>query len=959
MPARRKSVNVGTLKAETAPLKKGLRSVKSEVKSVQKIMSEFNRRMDRSTEVINRQKRQLHQLQRAYRRAGSSARQMTASLSSMTLGVVTTTTAVYALGRALSTGFREAIRFDRGLTLIKKTTKIADDDLKKLRSSLIDTSSFLGVDRNAVAAAAGVAGRLGIAELGQLEVLAEVASKLDRATNVDAARATQALAKVLTLTGRKAGNFANEMRAAGDSLVHLGNNAPIAEDQILNLSVSLAAVLGRFGAGPADVLATATALGIAEGQAQGAATAYQRLLTNISVLADEGGPRFDRFAWVMGRSTERLHKDLKTNITDVILDLLETLRQFDPVSQIRVLEHIGGLTDLRSQQALLKSIPHLVSTMNLSHNAKDALDIEDAIRRQRLSGQLDVNYQKLSNAVKEQTDLLTEGIVAYFVIARQILAAGTTSLTENIKRTLGGPASLAHKAMTAVTDGYLAAQGRSRADALAVRRGMDAETRRQLGSDVVRRIEGLMDKDGLVPGTRTQIPRATASSVVNLYRAGMDRHADRENIYGDAPIFGRDRTEEEYTRLFQRFTSEGMADFKKIRKTNLSLTGPAGASGLLSSAFTGDREFRVPKHEDDPMNEHQLRMLSVRVGRRLDEIVGPILAAGLPISGPAGNFGARGSRTLEYQRETGRLANAEGEAIAGRLEDRADAEALAKEEEARKREHALDMELLRREAQDERKLLAMVRKGETSDAVAHQEAVLELNRQYYWAREALTGDALDAELAKIERRREEMKKKDPKSEENKKLADVLTESVADVLREGGGIKDAWRGLMNELAAQLLEQQIMEPFKKAMSGLLNEVLSYLTQGSGRGGTDGLVDAAWGVITGRPSLPGPLGGPAGGPTPMARGGVVLGAGMALVGERGPELLSMPVGAAVAPLSGHTGPLAPQVNIHYTIYSEDDVAVERVIQRNMPQIADYTQRQLENRSRNNSSFAQTIRR
>jgi hypothetical protein len=61
-------------------------------------------------------------------------------------------------------------------------------------------------------------------------------------------------------------------------------------------------------------------------------------------------------------------------------------------------------------------------------------------------------------------------------------------------------------------------------------------------------------------------------------------------------------------------------------------------------------------------------------------------------------------------------------------------------------------------------------------------------------------------------------------------------------------------------------------------------------------------------------------------MASGGTVVSSGMALVGENGPELLNLPTGASVIPLTGTTGGGGNTINI--TVTSADPQAVVNAI-------------------------------
>jgi hypothetical protein len=62
-------------------------------------------------------------------------------------------------------------------------------------------------------------------------------------------------------------------------------------------------------------------------------------------------------------------------------------------------------------------------------------------------------------------------------------------------------------------------------------------------------------------------------------------------------------------------------------------------------------------------------------------------------------------------------------------------------------------------------------------------------------------------------------------------------------------------------------------------------------------------------------------------MAAGGTVTSSGMALIGENGPEILNLPRGARVTPLTGVSG---GSTTINITVTSADPNAVVAALQR-----------------------------
>ena len=333
-------------------------------------------------------------------RTGNAFRGMTGAM----VGVGGVTAALYATGRAMTYGVRKGLSYDRQLTLIQKTTKLTTAEMDRLDKRIKLIAETRGIDRDIVAGAGVIAGRLGITDLDDLARITEIAVKLEKSTDATADQAATSLARLHTLTGASL----DDLERTADALVHIGNNSAIAEGAILDLAVPLAAVLGRFGAAPEEVLAAAAALGIAEGQAQGAATAWTRLLTAMAEMSDEQGPRFIRTASLMGRSVEQLGRDLKTDLIGTASEFLEILKRYDAPSQINILDELGGIPDKRSQQALFRTLPELNRIRGLTEVSTGALNTEEAIRLLRVSGQFDSSVEGLKAAFLGVTSVLDE-----------------------------------------------------------------------------------------------------------------------------------------------------------------------------------------------------------------------------------------------------------------------------------------------------------------------------------------------------------------------------------------------------------------------------------------------------------------------------------------------------------------------------------------------------------------------
>ena len=112
---------------------------------------------------------------------------------------------------------------------------------------------------------------------------------------------------------------------------------------------------------------------------------------------------------------------------------------------------------------------------------------------------------------------------------------------------------------------------------------------------------------------------------------------------------------------------------------------------------------------------------------------------------------------------------------------------------------AADLRRLEMEEMHERLLLKKLREGATADEIAHQEELLQLYRDYAYARATLEDQALKTEIARLDRRREEIEKRAEEEETiNQQIARRSADAITEAIREETSIKGAMKGLLNEL-----------------------------------------------------------------------------------------------------------------------------------------------------------------
>lgn len=141
---------------------------------------------------------------------------------------------------------------------------------------------------------------------------------------------------------------------------------------------------------------------------------------------------------------------------------------------------------------------------------------------------------------------------------------------------------------------------------------------------------------------------------------------------------------------------------------------------------------------------------------------------------------------------------------------------------------------------------------------------------------------------------------------------AVKEKIGDFL---GAIKETWREIWSGVKEFFsgIWDDIVRIAKEAMNlviGFINTIIR------GLNALLEAIDFALGPFINFPSLP-PI------PT-LAEGGRIMGSGLAVVGERGPELLGLPRGAAVMPLpAGGGGGVSVTVIVQGSVIAERDLA------------------------------------
>lgn len=244
-----------------------------------------------------------------------------------------------AAATALSTAFVKSVQaaadYEAAMLRVAKVTNASNSELQRMSADTLRLSSSLGIPATELAKIEAGAAQLGIRGSQNLAAFAEQVAMLTRTSDLGAEQATQALARLMNITGEGAGNIAG-MAAA---LTDLGNKSAASESQILSMALELGRGTAAFDVSSQQILALGAALSEVGEKSERSATAVSQVFIAITDAAS-GGDKLQDFADVLGITAQQFQDLAQKDIGAVFQRLLGVLAQqgAGAVSTLRELE---------------------------------------------------------------------------------------------------------------------------------------------------------------------------------------------------------------------------------------------------------------------------------------------------------------------------------------------------------------------------------------------------------------------------------------------------------------------------------------------------------------------------------------------------------------------------------------------------------------------------------------------
>lgn len=310
------------------------------------------------------------------------------NLARLGTGVGIAAAALAGVNYALRTGKETLFAFDTGMKGVEKTTGLSRKETEKLGKSFVDMSRQLEVVSPVkLTEYATAAGQLGVKGTHNIGNFTEALAKLETASNIKGEEGASDIARFLTLVD----GGVRRVKDFSDEIVHLGNNFPATEKEILKNSLAVSQNSAQYDIGRRMALAygTATISSGIEAEVAGSKIGKALRVLESSILT---GANLDRVMKLTGLSAKELGEQFRKNSGDVLYKFIRGLNEIDKSggSVTMTLTELG-LKEERLSRVLgtlaTKGFGTLTEAINKAKDAAGAADNEFKVQADSLENQ--------------------------------------------------------------------------------------------------------------------------------------------------------------------------------------------------------------------------------------------------------------------------------------------------------------------------------------------------------------------------------------------------------------------------------------------------------------------------------------------------------------------------------------------------------------------------------------------
>ena len=272
--------------------------------------------------------------------------------------------------QAVSTSVTNYGELEKAITSIEKTTGNARVEMEALAEQMSHLSEDVTpASTNELLRFGEVAGQLGVKSSADILRVVAAADALGVSTNLAGDEAATLLTRILKMTGEGVG----EIDGLASSVVALGNNFAVAEDEIVHMTKEIATGTTSINLGSAANAAFGATLKETGQQAERSRTAMFKLSQAIKSAVQDGGSDLERLSEISGMTGDEIEKSLGEKPEEVLLNLVkgfgEARDEGSNLADILGSMGINGSEAVTVIEALAKNSDRLEEALNLSNDA--------------------------------------------------------------------------------------------------------------------------------------------------------------------------------------------------------------------------------------------------------------------------------------------------------------------------------------------------------------------------------------------------------------------------------------------------------------------------------------------------------------------------------------------------------------------------------------------------------------
>ena len=231
---------------------------------------------------------------------------------------------------------------------MRKTVNGTEEEFQHLLDSAIAFSTTHVTTADQILEIEAMGGQLGI-QVDSLESFAHTVANLDIATNMQADDISEQLGKMATVMGMSEDEYDN----FGDALVRLGNNMPVMENDIMNLTNRFMGMAKVVGMSPDQMLGWAAAASATGQKAEAAGSSMMRFISNMETAVNGSDEDLQKWADVAGMTAQEFRKSFGEDASGTMYRFVQGLGEIQKSggSVNQVLKDLG-INNVRDKQLL-------------------------------------------------------------------------------------------------------------------------------------------------------------------------------------------------------------------------------------------------------------------------------------------------------------------------------------------------------------------------------------------------------------------------------------------------------------------------------------------------------------------------------------------------------------------------------------------------------------------------------